>query len=183
MRKHIVRALGMLAFSALLMPAAEAAVTDSAPGGFALTETVHIAAPRDKVYAALIQPSQWWSASHSFSGNASNFTLDARAGGCWCETLPNGGSAEHLNVVYVAPGEMLRLKGALGPFQSFAVDGVMTWTLKDSGQSTDLTVTYLLGGYMKGGFDGISKAADGVLAEQVNRLQNFIETGSPNAHP
>jgi uncharacterized protein YndB with AHSA1/START domain len=176
------RTLAFLAISALLATTVQAAVTDSAPEGFALTETAHIAAPRDKVYAALIEPSHWWSSAHSFSGNAANLTFDARAGSCWCETLPGGGSAEHLIAVYVVPGETLRLKGALGPFQSFAVDGVMTWTLKDSGQGTDLTLTYLIGGYMKGGFENISKAADGVLAEQVSRLQNFVETGSPDKH-
>jgi uncharacterized protein YndB with AHSA1/START domain len=168
--------------AAIISATAQAAVTDSAPNGFALTETVHIAAPRDKVYAALLEPSHWWSSTHSFSGNAANITLDARAGGCWCETLPNGGSAQHLTVVYVKPGEMLRLNGALGPFQSFAVDGVLTWTLKDGGAGTDLTLTYLVGGYMKGGFDGISKAADGVLGEQAIRLQHFVETGSPDTH-
>jgi uncharacterized protein YndB with AHSA1/START domain len=174
--------LGALAFAATLGTTAQAAVSDLAPGGFALAETVHIAAPRDKVYAALIEPARWWSSNHSFSGNAANFTLDARAGGCWCETLPNGGSAQHLIVVYVAPGETLRLRGAIGPFQSFAVESVMTWTLKDSGQGTDLTLTYLVGGYMKGGFENISKVADGVFAEQASRLQHFVETGSPDAH-
>jgi uncharacterized protein YndB with AHSA1/START domain len=183
MKTHFVSMLSTLAFAAILGTTAQAAVTDSAPGGFALTETAHIAAPRDKVYAALIQPAHWWSSNHSFSGNAANFTLDARAGGCWCETLPNGGSAQHLTVVYVTPGETLRLRGALGPFQSFAVDGVMTWTLTDSSQGTGLTLTYLIGGYMKGGFDNIAKGADGVLAGQVNRLQHFVETGSPDTHP
>jgi uncharacterized protein YndB with AHSA1/START domain len=173
---------GSLVVAAVISTTAQAAVTDSAPNGFALTETVHIAAPRDKVYAALLEPSRWWSSAHSFSGNAANMTLDARAGGCWCETLPNGGSAQHLTVVNVKPGETLRLKGALGPFQAFAVDGVMTWTLKDSGAGTDLTLTYLIGGYMKGGFDSISRAADRVLAEQANRLQHFVETGSPDTH-
>ena len=104
---------GSLVVAAVISTTAHAAVTDSAPNGFALTETVHIAAPRDKVYAALLEPSRWWSSAHSFSGNAANMTLDARAGGCWCETLPNGGSAQHLTVVNVKPGETLRLKGYL----------------------------------------------------------------------
>ncbi|MGD0864958.1 MAG: SRPBCC domain-containing protein, partial [Rhizomicrobium sp.] len=143
MKKQFERAarrLGAVAFAAALGTTAQAAVTDIAPGGFALTETAHIAAPRHKVYAALIEPSHWWSSAHSFSGNAANFTFDARAGGCWCETLPNGGSVDFMTVVYAAPGDTLRLKGAIGPFQAFAVDGVMTWTLKDSGQGTDLTL-------------------------------------------
>ena len=183
MKKHFERAmrmLGAVAIAAALGATAHADVTDFAPGGFALTETAHIAAPRDKVYAALIEPSHWWSSAHSFSGKAANFTFDARAGGCWCETLPNGGSVDFMTVVYAAPGDTLRLKGAIGPFQAFAVDGVMTWTLKDSGQGTDLTLTYLIGGYMNGGFESISKVADGVLAAQVLRLQHFVETGSPD---
>jgi uncharacterized protein YndB with AHSA1/START domain len=183
MKRYSGLMFGALAFVAALGTTAHAAVTDIAPGGFALAETVHIAAPRDKVYAALIQPGRWWSSNHSFSGSAANFTLDARAGGCWCETLPNGGSAQHLTVVYVSPGETLRLRGAIGPFQSFAVENVMTWTLKDSGAGTDLTLTYLVGGYMKGGFENISKVADGVFAEQASRLQHFVETGSPDTHP
>ena len=60
--------------------------------------------------------------------------------------------------------------------------------LKDSGYAEKLDGTIeadesVMGGYMKGGFDGISKAADGVLGEQVNRLQHYIETGSPDPHP
>lgn len=103
-----------------------AAAVDVAAGGFTLRDSVEIAAPPDKVYAALIQPARWWSSAHSFSGDAANMTLDARAGGCWCETLPNGGSVLHMTVVFAAPGKTLRLRGALGPFQALAVDGVMT---------------------------------------------------------
>jgi uncharacterized protein YndB with AHSA1/START domain len=159
-----------------------ATVTDMTPNAFEVTETAHIAATPDKVYAALIVPSQWWSSHHSFSGNAANFTFDARAGGCWCETLPNGGSAEHLVVVDAQPGKLFRLKGAMGPFQSFPVEGVMTWSLKDTTKGTDITFTYAISGYMKGGFEKIAPVADGVFAEQVVRLQHFVETGSPEPH-
>jgi uncharacterized protein YndB with AHSA1/START domain len=159
--------------------AARATVVDVAPNGFTLSETAHIAAMPDKVYAALIAPSHWWSAEHTFSHDAANLSLDARAGGCWCETLPNGGSVQHLIVVLASPGKMLRLRGALGPFQGLGVDGAMTWTLAAAKDGTDLTLTYALGGYNKGGFDAWSKGADGVLAEQVVRLKRYIETGSP----
>ena len=180
--KTSIAIVGGLALAASMAVSVQAAVTDLAPGGYEVTETAHIAAPPDKVYAALIVPSHWWSSKHSFSGDAANYTLDARAGGCWCETLPNGGSAQHLVVVNVQPGQMLRLRGAMGPFQAFAVDGVMTWTLKDAGNGTDLTMTYSIGGYMKGGFEQISKISDAVFAEQVGRLQHFVETGSADSH-
>jgi hypothetical protein len=149
------------------------AMTSSA---FELRETAHIAAAPDKVYALLIQPAHWWSSDHTFSGNAANMTLDARAGGCWCETLAGGGSVEHLRVVYVAPGKSLRLRGALGPFQGLAVDGVMTWSVKAVGDGADLTFSYLVAGYSKDGFDDLSKSADRVLGDQLAQLKKIVES-------
>ena len=129
---------------------AAAEVVDVAPNGMSLRETAHIAAAPDKVYAALVTPSQWWSSDHSFSGNAANFTFDVRAGGCWCETLPNGGSAEHLIVVNAAPGNCSVMRGAPGPLQGLAVDGALTWSLKPAGDGTDLSVTYNVDGSSEG---------------------------------
>ena len=161
---------------------ANATVSDLAANGFTLKIEAHIAAPPDKVYAALIVPARWWDSDHTFSHDAANLHLDARAGGCWCETLPNGGSVAHLFVVYAAPGKALRLRGALGPFQALAVDGALTWSVKPGGNGTDLTATYALGGYVKEGFGELSQAADGVLTSAVGRLQRLLETGSPAGH-
>jgi hypothetical protein len=44
--------------------------------------------------------------------------------------LKDGGSVEHLQVVYAAPGQGLRLRGALGPLQTEGVDGTLSWALK-----------------------------------------------------
>jgi hypothetical protein len=181
LRRGARAALKGAAFTFALSHSSNAAaeVVGVGPNGFSLSETAHIAAPADKVYAAIITPSQWWSSQHSFSGNAANMALEAKEGGCWCETLPNGGFVEHLRVVYAAPGKVLRLRGALGPFQGWGVDGAMTYTLKGDAKSTDLTIVYNLGGFNKDGFDAVSKGADGVLAEAVLRLKAFVETGSP----
>jgi hypothetical protein len=160
-----------------------AEVVAVAANGFEVRETAHTAASSDKVYAALLSPAHWWSSDHTFSGSAANLVLDAHAGGCWCETLPGGGSAEHLRVVYVSPGKMLRLRGALGPFQAFAVDGVMTLSVKSVADGTDISLTYAIGGYAKDGFDGLSKAADGVLGEQLERLKKLVDGESaPRGH-
>jgi uncharacterized protein YndB with AHSA1/START domain len=168
--------------AAALLPAA-AEVTGVAAGGFEVRESVRIAASPDKVYAALLLPARWWNSDHTFSGSAANLVLEARAGGCWCETLPGGGSVEHLHVVYVAPGKTLRLRGALGPFQGLPVDGVMTWNVKDQGGGTDLSLTYAVGGYSKVGFEELSKSADQVLGDQVARLKKMLEGDSaPRAH-
>jgi uncharacterized protein YndB with AHSA1/START domain len=154
---------------------AAAEVIDVAAHGFEVRESVQVAASPDQVFAVLLQPARWWSSDHTFSGSAANLVLEARAGGCWCETLPNGGSVEHLRVVYVAPGKVLRLRGALGPFQGLAVEGAMTWSVKSNGSGSDISISYAVGGYVKDGFDALSKAADRVLGEQIERLKKTID--------
>jgi uncharacterized protein YndB with AHSA1/START domain len=164
-------------------PAGRAEVPDVAANGFTVQIDTHIAAPPDKVYAALIEPAAWWGADHTFSRDAKNLHLQAKAGGCWCERLPNGGSVLHLTVVYVDPGKALRLRGALGPFQGLGGDGALTWKLKPAaGEGTDVSTTYAFSGYNKDGFASLSKAADGVLTEQMGRLKKLIETRSPDGH-
>jgi len=146
-----------LACAVIAADRASAEVTDQAPNGFTVRETVHIAAASDKVYAALIAPQRWWSPHHTLSGDAANLTFDAKAGGCWCETLPNGGSVQHMTIVYVMPGKALRLRGAMGPMQAMAVEDVMDWSLKPDGAGTDITLTGVIGGYANGGVDKLAR--------------------------
>jgi uncharacterized protein YndB with AHSA1/START domain len=188
-RKHLnqdVRVTGVRCVALALALAAaatgRASVSDVSPAGFTIRVTAHVEAAPDKVYSLLIVPARWWDREHTFSGDAASLHLEARAGGCFCESLPGGGSVQHLTVVYVAPGKVLRLRGALGPLQGAAVDGVMTWSLKPSGENTELSLTYAVGGYSKDGFDEVSKAADGVLTAQVARLKAVAEGRSPDAH-
>jgi hypothetical protein len=159
--------------------AAEVTAVDSE--GFEVREQIHVSAAPAAVYAALITPARWWDSQHTYSGNAANLTLDAKAGGCWCERLADGGSVLHLIVGYAAPGKGLRLRGGLGPLQAMGIEGALSFSLKGGNDATDLTVTYAVGGYAKEGFDNLSKAVDGVLGEQVARLHRLIETGAPDS--
>lgn len=159
---------------------ARADVVESGPSGFAIQHSVQIAAAPDRVYAALTKPAKWWNSEHTFSGSAANLTLEARAGGCFCETW-NGGSVQHSVVVTAMPGKMLRLRGALGPFQGQGMDGALTFTFKQSGNGTQLTFENVLGGYMKGGIGKWPSLADAMLTEQMDRLKRYVETGSPEA--
>jgi uncharacterized protein YndB with AHSA1/START domain len=165
-------------FSAIAFPAL-AEVSASAPAGFTVTETAHIAASPDQVYALLVAPARWWSADHTFSKSASNLRLEARAGGCWCEDLPSGGSVEHLHVLYADPGKLLRLRGALGPLQALPADGVMTWTLAAGDSGTDLKLTYAIFGDPTAGLETLAQPVDEVLGEQVGRLKAAAEAGGP----
>lgn len=157
-------------------------VLENGPSGFALERTVHIAATPDHVYSALIQPSKWWNSAHTFSGNAANLSLEVKAGGCLCENW-SGGSVQHLIVVYAMPGKMLRLRGALGPFQGQGMDGALTFTLKPDAGGTNLQMENVMGGFMKGGLSKWPPLADSMLAEQMLRLKAYVETGAPSVAP
>lgn len=170
----------VVALAVICSARATAEITDSSALGFGVRETAHIAATPDKVFAALTAPQHWWSSQHTFSGNAANLTFDARAGGCWCETLANGGSALHMTVVDVEPNKTLRLRGAMGPFQAMATETVMTWTLAPATGGTDVTLVSSTGGYTKDGLEGISKVVDRVFGEQLARLKSYVETGKPD---
>jgi len=158
-----------------------AAVVASVANGFEVREAAHIAAKADAVYSAIVTPARWWDSAHTFSKSAANLTLDPRAGGCWCETLAGGGTVQHLIVVLAMPGKTLRLRGALGPLQGMGVDGAMTWKITAAQDGSDVELTYAVGGFAKDGLDKLAAPVDGVLGEQVQRLKQFIETGSPPA--
>src|SRR5688572_8242064 len=140
--------LHSLTLVGLMSPATHVAaeVISAESNGLGVRHVVQIGATPDAVYAALVQPARWWNPSHSYSGDASNLTLETRAGGCFCEKLPDGGSVQHLTVAMVKPGKELRMRGALGPFQTSGTEGAMTILLKGEGQRTELTLTYVLGG-------------------------------------
>ena len=159
---------------------AAAAVVDAQPGGFKVESAAAVAASPDRVYAALIQPGRWWSSEHTYSGDAHNLTLDPRAGGCWCETLADGGSAQHMRVVYADPDKALRVSGGLGPLQGLGVQGALTWTIKPAPSGgVQLTQTYVVGGYAPGGLAALAPPVDQVLGEQLARLKAYVETGRP----
>ncbi|MBS0589624.1 MAG: SRPBCC domain-containing protein [Proteobacteria bacterium] len=152
-----------------------AATVSSAQGHIELKYAFNTRAAPDRVYAAITGVARWWDASHTYSGNASNLSLDARAGGCWCEQLADGGSVQHMTVLAAMPGRMLRLSGGLGPLQSGAVNATMTWTIKHAGEGSEVDMSYLVDGYYPGGLAAVRDDVDAVLAHQVERLRAYID--------
>ncbi len=111
-------------------------------------------------------------------GLRDNLYLQAEPKGWFGERLPDGGLVKHLEVVAVFPGKRLRLQGALGPLQEFAVNGSMTVDLAEVDQETRLTWTYCVGGYRPGGLADLAQPVDGVLLAQFQRLKKLAETGT-----
>ncbi|GLQ49341.1 hypothetical protein ACFFJT_20485 [Dyella flava] len=159
--------------------AAHASVVTAEAGGFQVKSTLTINSTPDKVYEALSNIGQWWNLAHSYSGKAANLSLQTRAGGCFCEKLADGGSVQHMVVIYADPNHELRLNGALGPLQTEAATGVLILSLKAQGNATELTEIYSVGGWTKGGWVSWASPVDAVLLDQITRLKNYVETGKP----
>jgi uncharacterized protein YndB with AHSA1/START domain len=176
----IGRLLAAAALSALAAMPTEAQV---GPNGFMLRLEATLAAPRARVYEALVQPGSWWNGEHTYSGDARNLSIDPRPGGCWCERLPGGGGVEHGRVIYVVPGETLRVSGGHGPLQEWGATGSMTWALVEASGTTTVRLSYGVGGFFAGGFERIAPAVEQVLAEQLARLKGFVETGNAETDP
>ncbi|MBX7199125.1 MAG: SRPBCC domain-containing protein [Rhodospirillaceae bacterium] len=155
---------------------AQAAVADVGTSGMEIQHTIHVAAAPQKVWDVLIQPARYWSPDHTFSGKAANMTLEPKAGGCWCEALPNGGSVQHMAVGFFAPPKTLVLRGSLGPFFNLGADGALAWTLAAKDAGTDVTLTFRAGGYVKDGFGKWAAPVDQVLGEQIAHLRQAAET-------
>ncbi len=176
MRKSYI--LSLIAAFSFGVASAQAEVISASPNGFELRTTARVAAPSDKVYAAFTALPKWWSPDHTWYGKGENLSLEMKVGGCFCEITQTGESVEHSRVVFISPGKMVRLRGALGPMQGMGVDGALTWTFKANGTETDVTVENAMGGYSKDGLEGLAKIVDQVLALQLGRLKVYAETGS-----
>jgi uncharacterized protein YndB with AHSA1/START domain len=176
MRRYL---LGALALPLLSGTSGQSAPEITATG-FLVKFEVNVNAPPAKVYDALIgQIGSWWDSEHTYSGDAKNLSIDARPGGCFCEKLPNGGGIEHARVIYVAPREVLRLAGALGPLQASGIAGTLTWRLTSGTDNTRVQLSYSVGGFIDGGFEKIAPGVESVLRVQLDRLKQFAETGKP----
>ena len=171
--------LGTIALVMLLGAPVQSA-PEITPNGFLVKFDVNINAPAAKVYDALIaQVGSWWNPEHTYSHDAKNLSIDPRPEGCFCEKLPNGGGIEHLRVVYIAPPQVVRFSGALGPLQASGVAGSMTWKLTGGPDNTRLDLSYSVGGFIQGGFEKMAPAVEAMLREQFDRLKLFVETGKP----
>ena len=157
-------------------------MTASGPTGFIVNIEVTVAARPEEVYDRFVQIGSWWNDAHTYSGKASNMTLESRPGGCFCEALANGGFVRHMDVVFAMPGKALRLSGGLGPLQELGVSGLMALQFKADGARTRLQLTYTVSGFQQSkDVESIAPAVDGVLKEQITRLKRFAETGKPGS--
>jgi hypothetical protein len=116
-------------------------------------------------YQQFIKVGEWWSSDHTWFGDAANMTIDARAGGCFCEKS-NGNEVMHMLVTGVFPDQQIQMTGGLGPLQMMALDGAMSWQFRPGKNGgTEIIHEYRVTG---GGQDDLPK-----FAEIVNKVQEL----------
>ncbi|MBZ5566848.1 MAG: hypothetical protein LAN64_03255 [Acidobacteriia bacterium] len=164
---------------ALAQAYASAEIADSAANGFTYKTTLNLQAPPETVYQRLLAVGSWWGSDHTFSGDARNMSIDPRPMGCWCEKLPNGGAVRHMQVVMLMPGKMLVITGGLGPLQSIAATGSMSFRLLSAAGGTKLEIRYAVTGYLPAGMNTLAGPVDQVLTQQFTRFKNYVEKGDP----
>ena len=161
---------------------AHAEIVSAGSGGFSIRHTAELpTAVPTAVWTVLLDPSRWWDAEHTYSGDAHNLTLDPHVGGCFCEKLGLYAGVEHLRVVYIQPGKTLRLSGALGPLQQFGIAASLTWQIEPLANGSRLTMTYNAGGFADRPMADWAPQVDEMLGAQVQRLTRLINTGAPDA--
>lgn len=164
---------------ALSAAAAHAEVKQSAADGFLVAHQVSVPVPPERAFAALAQIGKWWNPQHTWSGDAANLSLEPKAGTCYCERW-NGGEAEHMRVVFVVDGKTLRLQGGLGPLQGMGLYGILEWNVAAAEPGSTIALTYRVSGDSLSDLTALVPAVDGVLGEQMGRLQRYLETGKPD---
>ncbi len=161
----MIRSLAIAAAVATLAGVAHAEVIASTADSFTLEKTIGMDVAAGDAFQSVAAVGSWWEDAHTYSGLASNMTLELTPGGCFCESLPGGG-VEHGRVIVAWPQRMVRLDAALGPLQEMGATGVLTfaWTPTPGepfGQK--LTMTYVVNGPGVGAIDPL---VDQVLATQ-----------------
>lgn len=172
--RGLLAALAIVA-AALLPAVAGAEVKLAAADALQIEHRYALTMQPLEAWEVLVHPERYWPSDHTWSGDAKNLRLTPEAGGCYCERWTEA-SAEHGRVVMAVPGRILRIRGALGPFQEMAVTGVLTVKLTPQGDGTEAVVTYRLSG------DSAHRLADAAaVVDQVVGLQfgNFAKLASP----
>lgn len=171
-----MRLVPLMIISIIAAPAS-AAVISSGDHGFEVEHSVNLVVPPAQAYSTFAQIGSWWDNQHTYSGDAKRMNLALRPGGCFCESLDNGGGVEHMRVSFVQPGERVVMSGSLGPMLYEATSGVMDVKFERIAGGTKVTMNYRVAGFAKGGAAAMAPVVDMVLGQQMKRYRTLAATG------
>lgn len=165
----------LIALSCFLPALATAEVVSSGDGHFHVKHVAPLPAARAEAWRVMTERiAEWWHPDHTYTGDAENLFLAPIVGGCFCETISDGGGVEHLRVIYAKPFEALRFDGALGPLQPLGMNGRMDWRFETGEDGDQLVFEYRVNGFVDGGAAAIAGPVDGVIGQQHQRLLALI---------
>ena len=171
-----MRAILPILFLSAATPAAAEVVSADAHG-FEVSNSVNLVIPINQAYATFARLGAWWGDEHTYSGKAANLRLALQPGGCFCETIPEGGGVEHLRVSVVQPNERIVMTGSLGPVLYEAASGVMDIKFERIAGGSRVTMNYRAAGFAKGNADKMAGVVDSVLADQLKRYRTYAAKG------
>lgn len=178
--------LAIAGLTVLPCHSAIAAVKDAAPAGFTVENTQVVPVDTETAWKALTQDvDRWWPKDHTWWGAASRLSIDARAGGCFCE-IGGAQQAQHLTVTFVDPGKTLRMVGGLGPLQGMGLSGVVEFRLEPAeGGGTRITLYCRSGGYSPDDVGKFAPVVDKVQGQQLGGLADYLRkhAGKPASKP
>ena len=147
-----------------------AEVTHSDEHGFTVSHSIVTDAEPFVIYRTMTSHiDQWWSADHSWSGDAANLYMDVEPVDAFVSACRTTGGLNICASFIFLPGKELRFEGALGPLQTMAAQGRMIWKIEAAESGNKVTFTYKVFGHPEGGLSGIAPAVDGVIGEQSER--------------
>ena len=171
---NAARVVFLAASFLLLASFARAEVRAVGDGGFILENTVAVEQDVATTWTAFVEEiDNWWPKDHSWWLDQGTFSIDSHAGGCFCER--NGeSSAEHMRIVFVDPGKLLRMSGGLGPLQGMGLNGALDFSFSEADGGTEVVMTYSVSGFSPDGFEQLAPVVDTVQALQIGGLKDFL---------
>jgi len=165
--------LAYFLLGAICLPV-NAEVLSTAPNGFVIHLETTVKVDATTAYQQFLNVADWWDAAHTYYGKSENLSIDAVAGGCFCETFGEN-QVLHMTVSYVEPGREVRMTGGLGPLQMLGVHGGMSWKFEELENGvTKITHRYQVSGYVDGGLDKFAKFVNKVQAGQLEQLRQKL---------
>ena len=178
MTRSPVRIVLVAASLAVLALPARAEVKDSSPSGFTIVNSADVPVDAATAWRVLVgDVDSWWPKDHTWWGGASRLTIDARAGGCFCEKAGNR-QAQHMQVTFADPDKLLRMSGGLGPLQGMGLSGTLEFRLTAIDSGTRIVLWYRAGGYTPDDLSRFAAVVDTVQALQLGGLVNKLRNRS-----
>jgi len=160
----------------LITATVHAEVVKSNEDGFIVKHTATISTDKARIFETMTgKVGQWWSPDHSFSGDAGNMLIDKQ---CFCERW-GGSLVRHLNTDIWIENSKVVMTGGLGPLKELGLSGTMIWTLASTDEAgTMINWKYHVYGNSETDIPALATAVDGVLAEQIGRLMEYLNSGN-----